>query len=204
VLRSVRSQRSRPWATSTRIACILCITFLLPSATSTQLVSALDQSVSVPDETAEKTVAIPPNFLTPILRPVIETMWHQSPTFKAQCARLRAAPSLLAEIRLGSASQLGSGRGRTDFVRSSRDTARAIIYINLDLRSVDQLIELIAHELEHVIEQLDEVELTPSDRHGVYLTATGAFETARAIHIGQKVSREVYGATYSGPTLRRR
>jgi len=140
---------------------------------------------------------IPSNLvLTPILRPVVETMWHQSPTFKAQCARLRQVPSLLVELRFGNGSQLGASRGRTGFVRSSRYT-RADIYIGQELRSVTQLAELIAHELEHVIEQLDDVELTPDGRHGVYLTAAGAFETARASYIGQKVSREVTAATAS-------
>jgi hypothetical protein len=131
-------------------------------------------------------------------------MWRQSPTFKAQCARLSHTPSLLVDIRFGNASQLGAGRGRTDFTRSPRHTMRADIYIDFELRSVHQWIEMIAHELEHVIEQLDEVELTPADQHGVYLTAGGAFETARALHIGQTVAREVDAAAYKESPLRRR
>jgi hypothetical protein len=55
----------------------------------------------------------------------------------------------------------------TDFVRPSRGITRADICIDLELRSVAQLVETIAHELEHVVEQLDDVELTPDGWHGV-------------------------------------
>ena len=148
--------------------------------------------MTIADKAADEAVAIPPNVVTTtLLRPLIETMWHHSPTFRAQCARVSAAPSLVVDIRFGNATQLGADRARTYVVRSSPNTGRADIYLDLELRSVDEWIELIAHELEHVIEQLDEVQLTPASRHGVHLTASGAFETSRAIHIGQKVSSEV-------------
>ena len=177
---------------------------LLPvEASSRQAGHPVDQSVAIGNQAADE-ARIPVNLvLIPTLRPVVERMWHQSPTFKAQCARLRQTPSLLVDIRFGNASQLGAARGRTHFRRSSRHASRADIYIDFELRSVHQWIEMIAHELEHVIEQLDEVELTPGDRHGVYLTASGAFETARALHIGQQVGREVDDVAYKAPTLRR-
>lgn len=139
---------------------MILATLLMSGVATAQPAHALDQTDDTRNETTEERLAIPANLLaTPILRSVIETMWHQSPTFKSPCARLRQAPSLLLEIRFGTASQLGTGRGRTDFVRSSHDATRADIYIDMQLRSVDQLAELIAHELEHVIEQLDDVEL---------------------------------------------
>ena len=52
---------------------------------------------------------------------------------------------MLAAIRFGNASHLSARRGRTDFVRPSRDTTRADICIDLELRSVGQLVETIAH-----------------------------------------------------------
>jgi hypothetical protein len=105
------------------------------------------------------------------------------------------------EIRFGSHSQLGLHTARTDFVRSGLDGIRAEIYIDRQLRSIKDMVELIAHELEHVIEQLDEVELRPSNLHGVYLIAGDAFETVRAIHVGRKVSDEVSRATYTSSRL---
>lgn len=203
--RGLRVDRSTCRTRSTRLAPVIFVMLFVAGVATAQPAHALDQTEDTRNETTEERLAIPTNLLaTPILRSVIATMWHQSPTFKSQCARLRQAPSLVVEIRFGTASQLGTGRGRTDFIRSSHDATRADIYIDMQLRSVDQLAELIAHELEHVIEQLDDVELRPADRHGVYLTAGGTSETVRSIHVGQTVSREVCGATYRGQTLRRR
>jgi len=181
------------------------ISVALPGTTSAQVVLPLDQTVTIATHTTDDALATPCNLLAPPpLRPVIEHMWRQSPTFQAQCSRLRGTSSLLVEIRFGTASQLGAVEGRTDFRRSSPNGLRADVYIDINVRSLYRWIELIAHELEHVVEQLDDVELTSAARHGVYLTASGAFETARAVHIGQKVRREVEEATHNASTLRRR
>jgi len=134
--------------------------------------------------------------VTSTLRPVIELMWHTSPTFKAQCARLRQTPGLFVSIFLGNQSQVGA-RGRVVFVRAQGDLVRAEVLICHDFRSTTELVEVLAHELEHVIEQLDGVQLTSDSTHGVHRTASGAFETARARHIGQKVSGEVDAARES-------
>jgi hypothetical protein len=76
----------------------------------------------------------------------------------------------------------------TRLMRGAGDTK---VEIHVDLRAVAEFVELIAHELEHVIEQLDDVELAASERHGVHETRAGVFETTRATHIGRKVRREV-------------
>jgi hypothetical protein len=130
------------------------------------------------------------------LRPVIDMMWQTSQTFKAQCARLRQTPSLLVRIFLGNQSQVGA-RGRVVFVQSEGEVVRAEVLVCHDLRSLAELVEVLAHELEHVIEQLDGVQLTSDSTHGVHRTASGAFETARARHVGQKVSGEVDAARES-------
>jgi hypothetical protein len=59
---------------------------------------------------------------------------------------------------------------------------------------VNSRIELIAHELEHVIEQLDEADLAAvaSRRNsGVKKLVGGVFETVRASRIGLTVAAEV-------------
>jgi hypothetical protein len=69
---------------SVGLAGIVCLT-LLPGATSAQLLPTVDPSATIADDAADEAVAIPPNVVTtPILRSVLETMWHQSPTFKAK------------------------------------------------------------------------------------------------------------------------
>ena len=127
------------------------------------------------------------------LRPVIDHMWHTSLTFKAQCARLSQAPALVVRIGLGNQSQVGA-RGRVEFVRAEGAVVRAEIMVFHELRTITEIVEVLAHELEHVIEQLDGVQLIPDSTHGVHRTASGAFETARALHVGQTVSGEVEAA----------
>jgi hypothetical protein len=175
-----------------------------PIPTAAQAIIALP-SVSAGTRSAGEAHDIPPNLVARgMLRGAIETMWRESATFKAQCARLRAAPSLLVEVRFGNRSQLGGAGARTRFVRERRDHPRAEIYVEPDVRSLFDLVELIAHELEHVIEQLDEVELIPAAPHGIFQTARGDFETARAIHIGRKITREVNDAMTRRPRTSRR
>jgi hypothetical protein len=52
---------------------------------------------------------------------------------------------------------------------------------------------MLAHELEHVLEQIDGVDLAGEERRGnrrVWRTAGRAFETARAIDAADRVLRE--------------
>ncbi len=64
-------------------------------------------------------------------------------------------------------------------------------------------VEMIAHELEHIIEQLDEVDLAQKarrSRSGVRATDGGrsVFETTRALHVGLRVVQEARGHVISG------
>jgi hypothetical protein len=121
------------------------------------------------------------------LRPILQTMWDRSPTFRRQCARIGGA-RLQVVLDLGTALQVGRRRARASFVASNGRFVRAEIHV---LWNPHSIVELVAHELEHVIEQLDGVQLTGRAQAGVYRSASGAFETARAIYIGEQVAREV-------------
>lgn len=126
---------------------------------------------------------------SPVLRHTVDTMWRWSPTFKAQCARLGATALLRVEIRFGGEWHRVNRRAWSRLTRGAGGTMN--VDILLELHAGADRVELIAHELEHVIEQLDEVELVASERHGVRETGAGLFETSRAIYIGRKVWREV-------------
>jgi hypothetical protein len=165
-----------------------------PGPSIAQSIGALDKSAGGATSTASEAHDASPNLVVPhVLRNAVDTMWRDSATFKAQCARLRAAPSLRVEVRVSNPSQRGPGKAWTTFVRGSQGRLRADIYLTPGLPLLE-VIELIAHEVEHVIEQLDDVELIAAARHGIHGTVPGVFETARATHIGQKISREVYDA----------
>jgi Tol biopolymer transport system component len=67
-----------------------------------------------------------------------------------------------------------------------------LVSVDIHLTNFDDPVELIAHELEHVIEQLDGIDLEAHARTGtVSKREDGAFETRRAIEIGKRVAREV-------------
>jgi len=67
------------------------------------------------------------------------------------------------------------------------------------LASPSDTVELIAHELEHLIEQLDGADV--SDRRVVAGTHSSghAYESGRAIEAGQRVAREVDSALCRWP-----
>ena len=81
-----------------------------------------------------------------------------------------------------------------------------LLSVDIHLTTLDDSIEFIAHELEHVIEQLDAVDLDAQTRTGtVWKREDGAFETRRAIEIGKRVAREVslLSATSRPPAMPR-
>ena len=122
---------------------------------------------------------------------LVDAMLTRSPTFRRQCARLAAAPSLSVVIR--SESPVGTrARAMTEIQRLSG--GRLVAYVRVGLSAATG--ELIAHEIEHVLEQLDGVDLPVKSRlrgSGVKrLSELEAYETTRAIVTGQRVAREAF------------
>jgi len=135
-------------------------------------------------------VPLPRNLLLPdVVRPLAEAMWRRSPTFRRQCARL--AESVVVTVNM--ALDPRARHGRHAVTRVSRDGRRVIAVIQLELRRPELYVESIAHELEHVLEQIDGVDL-PRLGHqrlkGV-VSSGDEYETARARAVGQAVVREM-------------
>jgi hypothetical protein len=81
-------------------------------------------------------------------------------------------------------------RAETTCYRTRGAIARADVWIPVGADAV----ELLAHELEHVIEQLDDVDLPALQKFadsGVRVDPAGQFETDRAITIGRLVAKEM-------------
>jgi hypothetical protein len=139
------------------------------------------------------TVTLPPNLKIPSMyRPYLESMVRLSPTFRRQCLRIANAPGLTVELQQFPARPTGWIRARTRFW-TARDGRR---FATVEIGALDDQVELIAHEIEHVIEQLDGVDLRaraalPATGVHVCDNADGAFETTRAIRAGIAVSEEV-------------
>ena len=138
---------------------------------------------------------LPANVVAPqILRPVLSRMWKQSRTFRRQCGRIHAEPRLLVRVYLGATISQSGGRAATHIQRRATGL-EAELYVASRAGASD-LVELIAHEFEHIIEQLDGLDLSRLARLAsvtVWATGNQMFETQRASHTGRLVAAEVEG-----------
>ncbi len=67
-----------------------------------------------------------------------------------------------------------------------------LVSVDIHLTRIEDPVELIAHEIEHVVEQLDEIDLGVYVGSGnVWKREDGAFETRRAIEVGRRVAHDV-------------
>jgi hypothetical protein len=138
-------------------------------------------------------ISLPPNLIvSSMYRPLVEAMLHRSPTFRRQCVRIGGEPRLTVHLSVGALPRRSEVRAMTSVTRQSGGRVTAVI----DIFRLDDDIELIAHEVEHVIEQLDEVDLASQaalPRTGVYARFGNSqgFETTRATRVGLKVAGEV-------------
>jgi hypothetical protein len=126
----------------------------------------------------------------PMLRELIESMLQRSPTFRRQCRRLAHAIGVRVQLRTTFPAIHSSARARTDIIRSGHGGLLATVLI----QRLEALTELIAHELEHVIEQIDGVDLLAQSNlpgTGVRTCVDGTFETIRAERIGTLVALEM-------------
>ena len=124
-----------------------------------------------------------------VFQPTVERMWRSSPTFRRQSQRLSAAPQLHVNLQLEElARRPSSYHART----AMRHQNGVLVSADIRLTRAGDPVELIAHEIEHVIEQLDRVDLQAHAGSGtVWKRDDGAFETRRAIVVGKRVAGEV-------------
>lgn len=135
--------------------------------------------------------ALPSNIdMHPKLAPIAEALLARSASFVNQCQRLARARVVRIDVTLNPRIPTAVYRAITSIERFSS----GLIVAHVELALSSEYEELLAHEFEHVIEQLDGVALRRLARvrgSGVMRTETGAFETKRAIDAGLAVSREV-------------
>ena len=135
--------------------------------------SALPATVSVPGD----------------LHRHIASMLSLSATFRAQCRRIAEASKLLVLMRIDPALVDRSYRARTSIHRTTAGSL--VAQVQLSVRT--DPVEWIAHELEHIVEQLEGLSLPAlaAIHQGAWLTADKTFETARAIEAGRAVVEEI-------------
>jgi len=120
----------------------------------------------------------------------LASMLRRSPTFRRQCARIAAAPQLQVSV-VPSIVPGDSDRTLTRLAFNRNGSVQARVTVGPERNPVESL----AHEFEHILEQLDGVDLVSMAHRratGVYATPGGErFETERALAAGRQVAREV-------------
>jgi hypothetical protein len=118
---------------------------------------------------------------------VLEDIYRRSATFRAQCERIAAADSLSVKLRIDTAMP-SRCRAYTIVQRRGYD-----IVADVRLPPTNALIELIGHEFEHLLEQIEGIDLKRLARvkgSGVHAVEGRAFETDRAQAAGLLVLAE--------------
>ena len=124
------------------------------------------------------------------LRVAAELAWEHSLAFREQCRALASAGAI---VIVEPVTSRDLWRAETRIMR----TEEGVTIARARVRPGRNTIELIAHELEHVLEHLQGVSLLmESSRGGGRVTLSGgAYETQRALDAGRRVAQEVHDAT---------
>ena len=140
--------------------------------------SAGPENVVIPEEGVRRTVV---------------AMLRASPTFRRQCARIGRTSYLRVVVtRAIIPAGMPAASARTRITRASDGRVVA----DVELGHLGDHVTLLAHEFEHILEQLDEVDLAAmAARSGTGvrpLPLARGFETERAIAVGHQVAEEVF------------
>jgi hypothetical protein len=117
-------------------------------------------------------------------------MLQQSATVRRQCRAIAAADDgLYVRVRVNVLIAERSYRARS--VVHKTVSGRLVAFVDIGGRGDPT--EWIAHEFEHVIEQVEGVCLETMSRHarGAWVSADHMFESARAIQVGRRVRHEL-------------
>jgi hypothetical protein len=133
------------------------------------------------------TFSLPPTIdLEDGLEPSVRWTLQHSPTFRQQC-RVLAVSHVSATVRSALRAPGAASRARAVF----RERSSGLLIADIEINVSPDLTELLGHEFEHLIEQLDGVDLQRLARQGQAVKMPdGAFETKRAIAAGQRVMGE--------------
>src|SRR3954447_1790659 len=145
------------------------------------------------------TPSVPGNLEIPEnLRPTVVSMLRLSSTFRRQCSRIAGAADLAVVVQRGSLPATAKEGAVTRIAR--RDDGRLEADVLID--SLGDPVLLLAHEFEHIVEQLDGVDLAAMAARAatgvVERDSGGQFETERAAAAGRRVAQEVRGGQRRG------
>jgi hypothetical protein len=128
---------------------------------------------------------------SPPLLHLVARIAQRSPTFRAQCERIAETRGLIVRMRVAGLRDDRPFNART-IVRRHEFGA---VVAEVDLYAPIDAVEIVAHEFEHLVEQIQGTDLRRLARvrgSGVIEVRRGEFETQRAVDAGRRVVAE-YG-----------
>ncbi len=142
-------------------------------------------------EEAPVLVALPPAIqVESLLRSVTARMLEKSPTFKRQCDLIGASGSVVVKVRVVPAPRNSLTRAASTFRRYTS----GITVVDVEIPAASRVVELLAHEFEHIAEYVEGVDLKSMARkrpEEAFQLRDGSFETSRAVHAGRAAVQEV-------------
>ena len=175
-------------------AALIVVTLLAVPAQQMVALNAAHLYIDGEADAVAASTTIPSNIrLSANYQSIAQAMLRRSATFRRQCSRIGRYDWVTVTVGPEFSSRpLG---GATTIIR--RDPHGGLDAA-VRLTGQGDLVELIAHEFEHILEQLDDVDLAAmAGRTGTGVRALsdgGHFETDRAISAGRIVAREVANA----------
>jgi len=134
--------------------------------------------------------------LTPDIQRRVEAMLERSPTFREQYQRILHTPLVIITARVEAAVLSTSFRARSTI----RRYGSGLLIVLMEIAPGANQAQWIAHEFEHVVEQLDGIDVgadaAAGHRHSWY-TGDRAVETLRAVRAGRQVEDEMRRAKTS-------
>lgn len=122
------------------------------------------------------------------LQGLVDDLLRRSPSFRRQWQRMVRFPRLSVRIELVHAYSVLDAHAATAVSTLPDGSRLAVVAIPGGLR----LAELIAHEVEHILERLDGARVASQHAFGdaSVRRASGTYETARAVLVGRMVAAE--------------
>jgi hypothetical protein len=174
------------------MAAVLGVSCLAEPAQQLLALNAARPYLEEESAAADGPATLPSNVaVADILRPAVTSMLRYSPTFRRQCGRIGRSAELHVVIQRSVLQGTPADAALTRVTRGASGRLDADVQIG----SLPDAVLLIAHEFEHILEQLDEVDLSAmAARSGTGVRADsrfGHFETERAVAAGKRVAEEV-------------
>ena len=148
-------------------------------------------AVAAANEMTPVPATLPPSIqVESLLRSVTDRMLEKSPTFKRQCHVIGASESIVVKVRVVPASRNTFTRATTTFRRYTSGFTVA----DVEIPAASRLVELLAHEFEHIAEYVEGVNLKALVREHpeeAYELRDGSFETDRAVKAGRAAQQEL-------------